>query len=73
MTITHFQRGQLAALVACAWPALALADHAPQKLDTVIISGGRPTTLPTQIPTTIEGISGAQVQDGSTPPTAKTR
>jgi iron complex outermembrane receptor protein len=51
-------------LLASALPACALADHVPpKKLDTVIISGGRPTSLPTQIPTTIEGITGEQVED----------
>jgi iron complex outermembrane receptor protein len=32
-------------------------------LETVVITGGRPTSLPAQIPTTIEGITGAQVED----------
>jgi iron complex outermembrane receptor protein len=42
----------------------ALAEHnRPKRLDTVVISGGRPTSLPTQIPATIEGISGEQVED----------
>ncbi len=31
-------------------------------LNTVVISGGRPTSLPTQIPTTIEGISARQIE-----------
>ncbi|WLI90489.1 TonB-dependent receptor [Massilia sp. R2A-15] len=58
-----FHRGQMAALVACAFPALALANHVPKNIETVVVSGGRPTTLPTQIPTTIEGITGEQVED----------
>ena len=62
MTADHFRRGQIAALVALAWPAVALANHEPKKIETVVISGGRPTTLPIQIPTTIEGITGAQVE-----------
>ncbi|HEY0064035.1 MAG TPA: TonB-dependent receptor plug domain-containing protein, partial [Telluria sp.] len=41
---------------ACVAP-LAFADHT-----TVIIEGGRPSSLPTAIPTTIESISGAQIQ-----------
>jgi iron complex outermembrane receptor protein len=42
----------------------ALAEHAPvKKLATVTISGGRPSSLPMQIPTTIEGITGEQVED----------
>jgi iron complex outermembrane receptor protein len=40
----------------------ALADALPKELDTVTIVGGRPTSLPTQIPTTIEGITAAQIE-----------
>jgi iron complex outermembrane receptor protein len=36
----------------------AHADHA-----VVTVNGGRPSSLPTQIPTTIEGITGAQIED----------
>ena len=44
--------------------APALADHLPPlKLETVTINGGRPSSLPTQIPTTIEGITGEQIED----------
>jgi iron complex outermembrane receptor protein len=51
-------------LLAGALPACALADHVPpKKLESVVISGGRPTSLPTQIPTTIEGITGEQIED----------
>ncbi len=32
-------------------------------LGTVTVVGSRPTSLPTQIPTTIEGISGAEIQE----------
>ncbi|RJF92018.1 TonB-dependent receptor [Noviherbaspirillum saxi] len=32
-------------------------------LGTVTVTGGRPTSLPTQIPTTIEGVTGEQVED----------
>jgi iron complex outermembrane recepter protein len=42
------------------------AGPAPQPirtLGTVVVVGSRPTSLPTQIPTTIEGISGAQVAE----------
>jgi iron complex outermembrane receptor protein len=65
MTLPNTRRLQAAGLLlAGALPACALADHAaPKKLDTVIIPGGRPTSLPTQIPTTIEGITGEQVDD----------
>lgn len=38
------------------------ADAPSMLLGTVTITGGRPTSLPTQIPTTIEGISGQQIE-----------
>jgi iron complex outermembrane receptor protein len=51
-------------LLLALWPACALAEHVPpKKLDTVVINGGRPTSMPTGIPTTIEGISGEQVEE----------
>jgi iron complex outermembrane receptor protein len=40
----------------------AMADHV-KKMDVVTIDGSRPTSLPTQIPTTIEGITGEQIED----------
>jgi len=43
--------------------AHARAGDGPAQLDTVIVTGGRPTSLPAQIPTTIEGITGAQVEE----------
>ncbi|KQZ30326.1 TonB-dependent receptor [Duganella sp. Root1480D1] len=46
-----------AMLAAMGFACPAHADH------VVTINGGRPTSLPTQIPTTIEGITGAQVED----------
>ena len=53
-----FQYKPLAAMLAAMGLACpAQADH------VVTINGGRPTSLPTQIPTTIEGITGAQVED----------
>jgi iron complex outermembrane receptor protein len=64
MTPPNRRRARAAGLLLAALPACALADHVPpKKLDTVVISGGRPTSLPTQIPTTIEGITGDQVED----------
>ncbi len=52
------QYGPLAAMLAAmGFVCPAQADH------VVTINGGRPTSLPTQIPTTIEGITGAQVED----------
>src|SRR4051812_15467190 len=42
----------------------ALADHTPpKKLDAVTIVGGRPSSLPTQIPTTMEGGTREQVEE----------
>jgi iron complex outermembrane receptor protein len=42
----------------------AADDTAPIKtLGTVTVTSGQPTSLPTQIPTTIEGITGQQVED----------
>ncbi|MES2163321.1 MAG: TonB-dependent receptor [Pseudomonadota bacterium] len=38
------------------------APAAPAQLAMVTINGGRPTSLPTQIPTTIEGITAAQLE-----------
>lgn len=46
-----------AMLAAMGFACTAQAEH------VVTIQGGRPTSLPTQIPTTIEGITGAQVED----------
>lgn len=46
-----------AMLAAMGFVCPAQADH------VVTISAGRPTSLPTQIPTTIEGITGTQVED----------
>jgi len=40
----------------------ALADHV-KKMDVVTVDGSRPSSLPTQIPTTIEGITGDQIED----------
>jgi iron complex outermembrane recepter protein len=53
-----------ALLAACLSPATAQTpDDAPLKsLGTVTVISGRPTSLPTQIPTTIEGITREQIQ-----------
>jgi len=57
----------LAAAVLAVFSAPAFADHegeSPLKLvGTVVIAGNHPTSLPTQIPTTIEGITRAQIED----------
>jgi iron complex outermembrane receptor protein len=53
----------LTLLAGAAQAALAQAQDAPVKqLGTVTITGSRPTSLPTQIPTTIEGITKAEIE-----------
>jgi iron complex outermembrane receptor protein len=51
---------------ALAWPAAAFAQPAPvdapaRSLGVVTVNSGQPTSLPTQIPTTIEGITREQI------------
>jgi iron complex outermembrane receptor protein len=59
----RFQHHRLA-LAALACIGTHVHAHADDThLETVVITGGRPTSLPAQIPTTIEGITGAQVED----------
>jgi len=57
----------LAVALLAIFPAPAFADHegeSPLKLvGTVVIAGNHPTSLPTQIPTTIEGITRAQIEE----------
>ena len=63
MTILTSQHMRAAGMLLASLPAWALAEHAvPNKPDTVVVNGGRPTSLPTQIPTTIEGIRGEQIE-----------
>ncbi|MFC3111039.1 TonB-dependent receptor [Undibacterium arcticum] len=54
-----------ALLAACSSGAFAqeMADAPLKTLGTVTVTSGRPSSLPTQIPTTIEGISAAQIAD----------
>ncbi|MCC2954383.1 TonB-dependent receptor [Massilia sp. IC2-477] len=53
----------LTLLAAATQAASAQAQDGPIKqLGTVTITGSRPTSLPVQIPTTIEGITGAQIE-----------
>jgi iron complex outermembrane receptor protein len=57
------RRTRLALAVAMAFPFLAAAQDAPSKaLGVVTITGGQPTSLPTQIPTTMEGITREQIE-----------
>jgi iron complex outermembrane receptor protein len=53
----------LALALLAAFSSAACAQDAPiHQLGTVTISGNRPTSLPTQIPTTIEGITKEEVE-----------
>jgi iron complex outermembrane receptor protein len=59
----------LAAWACCAHmdPASAAADAdggMPTHLDTVVVTGPRPTSLPANIPTTIEGVTGERIEEG---------
>ena len=55
----------IGAVPAFAQTADGTTSHAPVKeLGVVTISGGQPTSLPTQIPTTIEGVTREQIERG---------
>jgi iron complex outermembrane receptor protein len=62
------RKSSLAAAIAVAFPLVLPAwaqttSEAPSKsLGIVTISGGQPTSLPTQIPTTMEGVTGQQIE-----------
>jgi iron complex outermembrane receptor protein len=65
----HFRAPAALALhgVALAWPVAAFAQSAPadapaKSLGVVTVNSGQPTSLPTQIPTTIEGITREQIE-----------
>jgi iron complex outermembrane receptor protein len=49
------------AAVLCVPSARAAEEGLTRELGTVVVTGRRPTSLPTQIPTTIEGITGEDV------------
>jgi iron complex outermembrane receptor protein len=60
----HSRPAALAVLASLCLPgAAAHADGDAQQVSKVIVTGGRPTSLPTEIPATIEGITGAQVEE----------
>jgi iron complex outermembrane receptor protein len=61
MRTTNALRLAVAALLAA--NAAAASDAPVRTLGTVTVIGSRPTSLPTQIPTTIEGIEAAQIAD----------
>jgi iron complex outermembrane receptor protein len=53
----------LAVAFPLAWAAPAWAEHEPIKsLGVVTVTGGQPTSLPTQIPTTMEGVTGEYIE-----------
>jgi iron complex outermembrane receptor protein len=53
----------MALALAMAFPILAAAQEAPSKaLGVVTITGGQPTSLPTEIPATMEGITREQIE-----------
>jgi len=66
----HFRAPAALALhgaAALAWPVAAFAQSAPvdapaKSLGVVTVNSGQPTSLPTQIPTTIEGITREQIE-----------
>ena len=62
-----FVKRALHVMLASAFAAPALAqksaDEPVKTLGTVTVSSGQPTSLPTQIPTTIEGITGKQIEE----------
>ncbi|WP_298930334.1 TonB-dependent receptor [uncultured Ramlibacter sp.] len=56
-------RTRLALALAMAFPFSGLAQDAPARaLGVVTVTGGQPTSLPTQIPTTMEGITREQIE-----------
>ncbi|MEJ8835173.1 TonB-dependent receptor [Ramlibacter sp. AN1133] len=57
------RKNRMALALAMAFPILAGAQEAPSKsLGVVTITGGQPTSLPTQIPTTMEGVTREQIE-----------
>jgi iron complex outermembrane receptor protein len=61
LRLTPLAAALLVAFCASAF-AQEAADIPARTLGTVTITGGRPTSLPTQIPTTIEGITARQIE-----------
>ncbi len=61
MRTRYALRFSIAALLASS--GVAASDAPVRTLGTVTVLGTRPTSLPTQIPTTIEGIDAAQIAD----------
>ena len=57
----------LAAALAAAWPAVPQAHETPAEPSheggVIVITGVQPTSLPTRLPTTIEGLTARQIED----------
>ena len=68
MTSLHapcaFALSGLATAMFFAVPALAQTAPPAKTLGMVTVTGGQPTSLPTQIPTTIEGVTREQIEEG---------
>ena len=61
-----FKFKPIAALLLAAWSAMAHAQEAEAPVKTlgvVTVTGGQPTSLPTQIPTTMESITRGQIEN----------
>jgi iron complex outermembrane receptor protein len=57
------RKNRMALAIALACPMIAGAQNAPTKsLGVVTITEGQPTSLPTQIPTTMEGVTREQIE-----------
>ena len=68
MDRSHHPLSRISILVAAVFSSYASAQQAGEEkmlktLGTVTVTGTQPTSLPTQIPTTIEGITGKQVEE----------
>lgn len=62
LPVTSITASLLAALSAGAFAQQA-SDAPVKTLGTVTVTGGQPTSLPSQIPTTMEGITGKQIEE----------
>ncbi len=58
------QKNRVALALAMAFPIIAAAQEAPSKSLGVVVTvaAGQPTSLPTQIPTTMEGVTREQIE-----------
>lgn len=57
------RKTRMALALAFAFPIIVAAQDAPTKsLGVVTVTGGQPTSLPTQIPTTMEGVTREQIE-----------